>query len=108
MVSADKTHIPQTDNTSFILKTKAIICLPRGDDCGSLKYHSHEGAVKVKTEWMIRKEICSVKPKVFFYFDSVSIFLYFYHEDFINQDPHILILCSEPARRHRQSQADWL
>ena len=75
MASTYKTHTPQTDNTSFILKTMAMICLAKDDGCGSLKYHSLEGAVKVKTEWMIRKEICSVKPKVvFFYFDSVSIF----------------------------------
>ena len=75
MASTYKTHTPQTDNTSFILKTMAMICLARGDGCESLKYHSLEGAVKVKTEWMIRKEICSVKPKFFFfYFDSVSSF----------------------------------
>ena len=91
MASTYKTHTRQTDNTSFILKTMAMICLARGDGCGSLKYHSLEGAVKVKTEWMIRKEICSVKPKVVslcVFFILSQFFLHFNLEDFINQDPH--------------------
>ena len=103
MASMYKTHTPQTDNTSFILKTIAMIYLPRGDGCESLKYHSHEGAVMDDVKGNL-----SVKPKVLFFLILSLFFLHFYLKDFINQDPHILILCSEPARRHRQSQADWL
>ena len=93
MASTYKTH--PADRQFFIYFKDNGDDLVRGDGCGPLKYHSLEGAVKVKTEWMIRKEICSVKPKVVLFFFILilsQIFLHFNLEDFINLDPHILIL----------------
>ena len=74
MASTYKTHTPQTDNTSFILKTMTMICLARGDGCGSLKYHSLEGAVKVDSKGNLFSQV----KCLFFYFDSVTCLNFFF------------------------------